>query len=191
MENGKWRMKVQILRICPIEHNCTLHTTPVPKGSRPGALPEGAVSRRLTEGVKGAVWPKTRLRESLHLYIKPRRTPQRRRSAARQLPHIASLSAGRHKDRPSNARQPPFLFPVPCSLFPRLPVPCSLVSLFPVACSLFPVPSSPCSLLPVPCCLFPRLPPTFFTDNQEFRCHKFISACYTIRENDLKRALHI
>ena len=139
MENGKWRMKVQILRICPIEHNCTLHTTPVPKGSRPGSLPEGAVSRRLTEGVKGAVWPKTRLRESLHLYIKPRRTPQRRRSAARQLPHIASLSAGRHKDRPSNARQPPFLFPVPCSLFPRLPV--------------------PCCLLPVPCSLFPRLSP--------------------------------
>ena len=165
MDNGKWRMKVQILRICPIEHNCTLHTTPVPKGSRPGSLPEGAVSRRLTEGVEGAVWPKARLRESLHLHIKTRRTPQRRRSAARQLPHIASLSAGRHKDRPSNARQPPFLFPVPCSLFPRLPVPCSL---------------------------FPRLsPPTFFTDNQEFRCHKFISACYTIRENDLKRALHI
>ena len=125
MENGQWRMKVQILRICPIKQSSTFHI-PAPKGSRPGSLPEGAVSRRLTEGVEGAVWPKARLRESLHLYIKTRRTPQRRRSAARQLPHIASLSAGRHKDRPSNARQPSFLFPVPCSLFPRLPVPCSL-----------------------------------------------------------------
>ena len=133
MENGQWTMKVQILRICPIEHNCTLHTTPVPKGSRPGSLPEGAVSRRLTEGVEGAVWPKARLRESLHLYIKTRRTPQGRRSAARQLPHIASLSAGRHKDRPSNARQPPFLLPVPSSPCSLLPVPCCL---FPVACSL-------------------------------------------------------
>ena len=174
-------MKVQILRICPIEHNCTLHTTPVPKGSRPGSLPEGAVSRRLTEGVEGAVWPKARLRESLHLYIKTRRTPQRRRSAARQTPHIASVYTRLHITRPTVRAAA--AIPVACSLFP---VPSSPCSLLPVPCCLFPV---PCSLLPVPCSLVS--PPTFFTDNQEFRCHKFISACYTVWESDLKRALHI
>ncbi len=128
MENGKWRMKVQILRICPIEHNCTLHTTPVPKGSRPGALPEGAVSRRLTEGVKGAVWPKARLRESLHLYIKPRRTPQGREAPPARHHISLRYQPGDTKTAPATrgSRHSCSLFPVPsspCSLFPRLSPP--------------------------------------------------------------------
>ena len=50
---------------------------------------------------------------------------------------------------------PLFLFPVPCSLFPRAPLP---LFLFPVPCSLFPRFSFPLFLFPVPCSLFPRTP---------------------------------